>query len=106
MIGKLLFAGVVTTVVGYGYPVVNEHASSACQALEKHYIAIAAPDSGLGRPAHVLFWAIADAYLEPWSRGRIAATQAKHRYPALPPEVGCMVSYWDSLIDPPQQSGS
>ncbi len=105
MIGKVLFAGAVAAGVGFGYPLANEHAGNACQALEKRYIAMYAPAYPLQRPAHAIGWAIADAYLEPWSDGRIAATQMKRRYPALPPQVGCTVNYWESLIDPRVQQG-
>jgi len=101
MIGKLLFGAVLAAGVGYGYPLVNEHAGNACQALERHVIAVEAPAAPLQRPARAIEWAVARIYLEPLSDGRLAALQAKHRYPALPAEVGCAVRYWTKLLDSP-----
>jgi hypothetical protein len=97
MIGKLLFAGVVAATVGYGYPLWNEHASTACRAVESRFFAMALPPS---HPGRLLELAVARTYLEPLSHGRVAASQAKQRYPAVPAEIGCAVGYWASLLDP------
>jgi hypothetical protein len=99
MIGKLLFGAVLAAGVGYGYPLVNEHAVNACQALERRVIAMQAPAAPLQRPARAIEWAVARIYLEPLSDGRIAAAQAKQRYPALPADVGCAVGYWTTLLN-------
>ena len=99
MIGKLLFGAVVAASVGYGYPLVNEHAGNACQALERRVIAMQAPAAPLQRPARAIEWAVARIYLEPLLDGRVAAAQAKQRYPALPADVGCAVGYWRKLLD-------
>jgi len=99
MIGKLLFGAVLAVGVGYGYPLVNEHAGNACQALERRVIAMHAPAAPLLRPARAVEWAVARIYLEPLSDGRLAAAQEKRHYPALPAEVGCTVGYWSKLLD-------
>jgi hypothetical protein len=101
MIGKLLFGAVLAAGVGYGYPLVNEHAGNACQALERRVVAMEAPAAPLQHPARAIEWALAQIYLQPLSDGRLAALQAKHRYPALPAEAGCAVSYWMKLLDSP-----
>jgi hypothetical protein len=99
MIGKLLFGAVLATGVGYGYPLVNEHTANACQALERQVIAMDAPAAPFQRPVRAIEWAVARFYLEPWSDGRLAALQAKQRYPAMPAQVGCTVTYWTKLLD-------
>lgn len=97
MIGKLLFAGVIAAGVGYAYPLWNEHAATACQAVESRFVAMALPPS---HPGRLLELAVARTYLVPLSHGRIAASEAKQYYPALPSEIGCAVGYWASLLDP------
>jgi hypothetical protein len=99
MIGKLLFGAVLAAGVGFGYPLVNEHTASACQALERRVITMQASAAPFERPAHAIEWAVARFYLEPLSDGRLAAFQAKERYPALPAQVGCTVTYWTKLLD-------
>ncbi len=98
MIGKLLFVAAVAGGVGYGYPLWNEHASTTCQAVENRFFSMAAPAGTETRPARVLEIAMARNWLEPLSNGAIAASQAKQRYPALPPDLGCAVGYWASLL--------
>jgi hypothetical protein len=96
MIGKLLAAGVLAAGIGYLYPLWNEHASTTCQAVEKRFLA---PEAAEFHPARLLSLAVVRVYLEPLSDGRIAATQAKGRYPALPSDLGCAVGYWRDLLN-------
>ena len=103
MVGKLLLAGALVAGVGYGYPLWNENAMTTCQAVEKRFFAMAAPEEALVRPGRVLELAVARTYLEPLSNGAIAASRAKATYPALPPAIGCAVGYWASLLDPQVQ---
>lgn len=100
MIGKLLFGAVLAACVGYGYPLWNESASNPCQALEKRFIGMATPEQALLHPGHLLEWAVLRSYVQPLSDGRIAAAEAKQRYPGLPPQLGCAVGYWTALLDP------
>ena len=100
MIGRFLFAAAIAGGVGYAYPLWNEHAATTCQAVENRFFSTVAPDWRESRPARVLEIALARTWLEPLSNGRIAASQAKRRYPALPPDIGCAVGYWTSLLDP------
>lgn len=100
MIGKLLFGAVLAAGVGYGYPLWSEGTHSTCQALEKRFIGMAAPDAATARPRHALEMAVLRSYVEPLSSGRIAAAEMKQRYPALPPDLGCAVGYWTTLVDP------
>ncbi len=99
MLGRLLIAGVLAAGVGYLYPLWNEHAATTCQAVEKRFFALAPPDAAGFHPARLLSLAVAKVYLEPLSNGRVAATQAKGRYPALPPDLGCAVGYWTGLLN-------
>ncbi|HJS85684.1 MAG TPA: hypothetical protein VJ779_09500 [Acetobacteraceae bacterium] len=98
MIGKLFAAGVLAAGLGYVYPLWNEHAASTCQAVEKRFLTPAEADV---HPARLLSLAVARVYLEPLSHGRVAETQAKGRYPALPADLGCAVAYWRGLLDLP-----
>ena len=100
MIGKFLFAAALVATVGYGYPLVNEHAASPCQAIEHRYVVETAPVSPWREPGHLIEWAVVRAYLEPLSGGRLAAAESKERYPALPPQVACAVDYWRGLLAP------
>ncbi len=99
MLGKLLAVGVLAAGVGYLYPLWNEHAATTCQAVEKRFFAMAQPEGY--HPARLLSLAVARVYLEPLSNGRVAAMQAKGRYPALPPDLGCAVGYWTGLLNLP-----
>jgi hypothetical protein len=103
VIGRVLFAGAVAAAVGYGYPLVNEHATSACQAVENRYVAETAPVSPFREPGHLLEWAVVRTYLEPLSGGRLAAAAAKQRYPAVPSQMGCAVDYWRELLAVPSR---
>ena len=103
MIGKLLLGAVLAAGVGYGYPLMNEHAGNACQALEWRAVAMAAPVEPLARPGRAIEWVVARRVLEPLSNGRLAAAQARQRDPALPAQVGCAVGYWTVLLDPTMQ---
>jgi hypothetical protein len=98
VLGRLLLAGALTAGVGYLYPLWNEHAATTCQAVEKRSLTTA--ETG-AHPARLLSLTVARAYLEPLSHGWVAATQAKGRYPALPPDIGCAVEYWRGLLDLP-----
>ncbi len=100
MLGKALMAAALLAGVGYGYPLWNENAATTCQAVEKRFFAMAAPEAAVSRPGRALEMAMAKSYLEPLSHGIIAASQAKAHYPALPPDIGCAVGYWTSLLDP------
>jgi hypothetical protein len=100
MLGKLLAAGVLAAGVGYLYPLWNEHASTTCQAVEKRFFTIS-PAEADGHPARLLSLAVARVYLEPLSHGRVAAAEAKGRYPDLPPDLGCAVGYWRGLLGLP-----
>jgi hypothetical protein len=98
VLGKLLAAGALAAGVGYLYPLWNEHASTTCQAVEKRFLTTIEADA---HPARLLSLAVARVTLEPLSHGWVAATQAKGRYPALPPDLGCAVEYWRGLLDLP-----
>lgn len=100
MIGKLLFGAGVALAVGYCYPLWNESARDPCQAVEQRFIGMATTPAPLSHPGRALEWAVLRSYIEPFSDGRIAAAQAKQRYPALPPQLGCAVGYWTALLDP------
>ncbi len=100
MLGKLLFASTLAIAVGCVYPLVNEHASSPCQALEQRVVTLEGPASPLHHPGSALGWALARAYIEPLSAGTVAAAAIKERYPALPPQIGCALEYWTTLLDP------
>lgn len=100
MIGKLLFAAVLTAGVGYAYPLWNEGTHTTCQALEKRFVAMAGPAGTLIHPGRALEEAVLRSYVQPLSDGRLAAAEVKQRYPALPPDVGCAVAYWTTLLDP------
>jgi len=104
MLGKALFAGALAAGVFYAYPLVNEHAHNVCQALEERYIAMATPASALHWPVHTVELAVARTMLEPLSKGTVAAAAIKRKYPALPAQVGCAVSYWTTMIDPRVQA--
>jgi hypothetical protein len=99
MVGKLLFGTVLAAGVAYGYPLVNEHTGNACQAWERRVIAMEAPAAPFERPARAIEWAVARVYLQPLSDGRLAAAQAKQRYPTLPADLGCTLGYWAALLD-------
>jgi hypothetical protein len=103
MLGRVLFGAAIAAGVGYAYPLVNEHAATPCQALERRLITMAAPASLLRHPGPTFEWAVARAYVEPLSDGRLAAAAIKRRYPTLPPQVGCAVDYWGTLLDPRAQ---
>lgn len=99
MVGKLLLIGVLGAGFGYVYPIWNESTHTTCQALESRFIAMAAPLSPV-HPGRLLEQAVLRSAVEPLSNGRIAALEMKQRYPALPPQIGCAVRYWTSLLDP------
>ena len=96
MLGKLLLAGTLAAGMGYVYPLWSEHASTTCQAVEKRFFTA---EEAEAHPARLLSLAVARVYLEPLSGGRLAAVQAKGRYPALPSDLGCAVGYWRGLLN-------
>jgi hypothetical protein len=100
MLGRLLFGAAIAAGVGYGYPLVSEHASGACQAVEMRFIAMASPPHPLHHPIRTVEYAVFRSYFEPFSSGAVAATAIKQQYPAIPAEAGCALAYWTSLIDP------
>jgi len=99
VVGKFLLMSAMSLTFAYVYPIWNEGAHSTCQALESRFIAMAAP-LGPSHPSHLLEQAVLRTTLEPISRGRIAAAEIKQRYPALPSDIGCAVTYWALLLDP------
>jgi hypothetical protein len=100
MLGRLLFACTLAMAVGCLYPLVNEHANSPCQALEQRVVTLEGPGTPRRHPGSAFGWALARAYIEPLSAGTVAAAAIKERYPALPPQVGCALGYWTTLLDP------
>lgn len=98
MVGRLLLAAAVAGGVFYGYPLWNERASSACQAMEQRFLTMATESNPI-RPSRVMELAVMRR-LEPLSGGAMAAAQAKQHYPQLPAELGCAAGYWASIINP------
>jgi hypothetical protein len=97
-VGKLLFAALIAGGVFYGYPLWNEHASTACQAMEKRGLTMVTSND---TPSAMRMGELTMLRkLEPISNGAFAAAEAKAHYPQLPPEIGCATAYWASLLDP------
>lgn len=98
MLGRMLLAAVVAGGVFYGYPIVNEHVSTACEAVEQRFITMASSDVPADGPRTMEMTMMRK--LEPISGGAFAAAEAKAHYPQLPPEMGCATTYWASILDP------
>ena len=94
MKGLLLLVAAIAGVA-FGYPLVGEDTTSACDALERVTVRVVAvhdkdnPSGGL----------VLGALLQGLSRGQFAAVAAKERYPSLPPAVACSALYWRAVLD-------
>ncbi len=85
----------------YFYPGWKEHADGPCLALEKRIAVLvqeqlrALPPSADPRLAAAL-----NAVRTALPIGGVADSYVHERFPALPPEIGCVGAYWKLLLDP------
>lgn len=90
---KWLIALVLILGALFFYPQFNESASTACAATEKRFARSAfEPDKG----GAMLGALIASGM----SNGALASEFAKSQYPNLPASWGCVVAYYQMIIDP------
>ena len=78
----LFFVG----IAALAYPMLNEDATSECHALEIRFAFMS---------ENPLFTLIAGNV----SGGEFGKYFAKKKYPYAPPQAGCALLYWDSLLD-------
>ena len=100
---KWLWLIVLVVCVGFfGWPLLNENASSTCTALEdlaaRQIMANFKADSNAS-PGAVIWGNLLVNGLTVLSQGKIAATNIKQSYPNLPPFVGCAMLYYQHVAD-------
>jgi hypothetical protein len=85
----------------YVYPGLTEHTDGPCTALEKRVAAIVEEQLHAVNPATDPRLAAAlNAVHSALPTGGLAFAYVHERFPALPPELGCVGAYWKLLLDP------
>jgi hypothetical protein len=91
-----LFLGVIFL----GYPLLNEGATNECSAIETKVLHLAldqtSPDT---IEQELLVRGVGELALQ-ISNGAFTRSMVHDRYPNLPPQIGCAVSYWSLLGKP------
>ena len=91
MLRLLIF--LILLVLGlFFYPNFAEEKDSACSALENKLFRIINKDNEASSLLTLLIPTLSDGY--------IARTMIQERYPDLPPSIGCIVYYYEILLDP------
>ena len=99
---KLLILLIVLAGVGiYFYPGLNEHADGPCLALEKRVGRMVQEQIGALPPgSDPRLLAALTAVRNALPIGGVADAYVLDRFPALPPNIGCVGAYWKLLLDP------
>jgi diphthamide synthase (EF-2-diphthine--ammonia ligase) len=90
---KWLIILVVLLVAFFFYPQLNESASTSCAATEKRFARAAFDPKDGGSVLGALL-------VSGVSNGALASEFAKNRYPNIPATVGCVVVYYQMMVDP------
>jgi hypothetical protein len=91
----LALAGLIAFAV-IGYPFVNEQTTSAFQAVEHRFMNLTQQTQS-GDP---MSSALATALIDSISNGEIATALIKQKHPYLPPVAGCIIVYWQLVLEP------
>ena len=84
-----------------GYPLLNEDASSTCDALERIAVRVIAeerdrrPRQHEGPAGDVITHLLQGA-----SQGQFAGLAVRNQFPELPVSLACTMLYWKAKIDP------
>src|SRR3984893_14393246 len=92
----LIGAIILVVTITIGYPLLNEGPSNVCSALEMRLITLESRKSG--NLATAAFLAALQGSL---SNGSLAMSIVKQQHPDLPPIVGCTLTYWQTIFNPP-----
>ncbi len=85
----------------YVYPGLTEHTDGPCSALEKRIGVLVEEQLHSARPAADPRLAAAlNAVHSALPTGGLAYSYVHERFPALPPEIGCVGAYWKLMLDP------
>jgi hypothetical protein len=91
---------VIPALLGLGFffgPCGVEGTSNACAALEQRAATLAtANDKDLSPLGRAFVGVIINA-----SNGRFGEAMIRQKAPGVPPFLGCPLSYWNSIINPP-----
>lgn len=96
---KVLLAMILVVAVFFGYPILNEDASSVCNALEKKFVTLFSmriATNDRDAVAHTF----AGILLSELSNGQFASRYVKKIYPNTPPVLGCGTAYWKLVVNP------
>lgn len=88
-----MIATVAVAAILLAYPLVNEHTTSPCGALEQWV------EHGVGQGViHPEFWMESPVCVIPGCNGEVAHEVAKTTYPRLPAGLTCTVAYWIDFV--------
>ncbi len=90
---KLLFFLILLVLGLFFYPNFAEDKDSACSALESKVFRVVNEDN------EVEVSPLLSNLIPTVSDGYIARTMIQERYPDLPPSIGCIVYYYEILLD-------
>ena len=89
---KLLLILILLLSGLYFYPNIAENKSSACSALENKIVRIINKDNDYNSILSLLIPTLSDGY--------IVRSAINERYPDLPPAIGCIVTYYEIILEP------
>lgn len=93
----LILLVVVAAAVFFGYPMLNEDASSECDALERASVRIALSE---GKRSPAAQEQIFGQLVQGLSKGQFASVAVRNEYPNIPATAACAMLYWRAITDP------